>query len=105
LVYTSGAGVIGHTGGRTVTEDEPLRTPPGMTWRRDLELAVLEAGGIVIQPSFVYGRAGGDILGALIRDTIARGYACYAEPGDNPMPAVHVDDLGRGYTLALQHAG
>jgi nucleoside-diphosphate-sugar epimerase len=104
LIYTSGAGVVGDTGGRAVPEDEPLHTPAGMAWRRELELDVLDAGGIVIRPSFVYGRAGGDILRALIGDAIARGYACYAEPGDNALPVVHIDDLGQGYALALEHA-
>ena len=104
LIYTSGTAVLGDTGGRVVTEDEHPRTPPGMTWRRDLELTVLEAGGMVIRPSLVYGRGGGGLLGMLIRDASARGYACYAEPGDNPLPVVHIDDLGQAYTLALQHA-
>ncbi len=100
----AGAGVIGDTSGRAVSEDEPLHTPAGMAWRRELELDVLDAGGIVIRPSFVYGRASGDILRALIGDAIARGYACYAEPGDNALPVVHIDDLGQGYALALEHA-
>lgn len=103
LVYTSGAGVIGDTAGEAVTEDQPLHTPPGMAWRRDLEVAVLGCGGIVLRPAFVYGHAGG-ILTALVQDASARGYACYGEPGDNPLPVVHVDDLGRGYLHALEHA-
>jgi nucleoside-diphosphate-sugar epimerase len=103
LIYTSGTSVVGDTGGRAATEDEPLDTPPGMTWRRDLELTVLEAGGTVIRPSLGYGRGGG-LLEALIRDASMRGYACYAEPGDNLLTAVHIDDLGQAYTLALQHA-
>jgi nucleoside-diphosphate-sugar epimerase len=102
FVYTSDAGVIGDTG-EAVTEDQPLRTPPGLAWRRRLETAVLECGGIVIRPALVYGRAGG-ILAALVRDAIARGYACYGEPGNNTLATVHVDDLGRCYAQALVHA-
>ena len=44
LIYTSGIGVVGETGSRTVTEDDPVSTPPGMTWRRDLEMQVLGTG-------------------------------------------------------------
>ncbi len=104
LVYTSGIGVVGDTEGKAVTEDEPLHTPPGLTWRRELELAALEFGGIAIRPAFVYGGGGGAILVTLIRDAVARGYACYAEPGTNAWPNVHVDDLGRGYVQALEKA-
>jgi len=104
LIYTSGIGVVGDTDGASVTEDSPLHTPPALTWRRELEVTVIEAGGVVIRPAFVYGRAGGDILVTLIRDAAARGAAYYAAPGDNVWPNVHVDDLGRAYALALEHA-
>lgn len=103
MIYTSGAGVIGETGDRAATEDDPPHPPPGMVWRRELELAVLHAGGIALRPAFVYGHAQG-ILEALVRDARARGHACYAEPGDNIIPTVHVDDLGQAYALALERA-
>jgi nucleoside-diphosphate-sugar epimerase len=104
LIYTSGAGVIGDTGGQPVTEDAPPRPSPRMLWRRELELAVLDADGVVIRPAFAYGRAGGDLLRALITDAIARGRACYAEPGTNPWPNVHVDDLAAAFAAALDRA-
>jgi nucleoside-diphosphate-sugar epimerase len=104
LIYTSGAGVIGDTGRQPITEETPPRPSPRMLWRRELELAVLEAEGVVIRPAFVFGRGGGDILRALISDAMTRGHACYAEPGTNPWPNVHVDDLAEAFAGALQRA-
>jgi nucleoside-diphosphate-sugar epimerase len=104
LIYTSGAGVIGDTGGQPATEEMSPRPSPRMVWRRELELAVIEVEGVVIRPAFVYGRAGGDILRALIADAIARGHACYAEPGTNPWPNVHVDDLAEAFAVAVERA-
>jgi nucleoside-diphosphate-sugar epimerase len=104
LIYTSGAGVMGDTGGRPVTEEVPPRPSPRMLWRRELELAVLAAEGVVIRPAFAYGRAGGDLLRGLITDAMARGHACYAEPGTNPWPNVHLDDLAAAFAAALERA-
>lgn len=104
LCYTSGISVVGDSGGAVVDEDTPLRTPPGMQWRRDLELAVLAAGGIVLRPVFVHGRGEGDILRSLIRHAVETGASRYPAPGDNPWPTVHVDDLGRAFALAIESA-
>jgi nucleoside-diphosphate-sugar epimerase len=104
LCYTSGISVVGDAEGTVVDEDTPLRTPPRMQWRRDLELAVLDAGGIVLRPVFVHGRGEGDILRSLLRRAGERRESLYPAPGDKPWSTVHVDDLGTAFALALEGA-
>jgi len=76
--YTSGLGIVGDTGDRIVTEDDPVDPPPAMAWRRGLELDTLRAdNGIVIRPPLVYGRGGGLVLTGLVRAAVAAGAARY----------------------------
>ena len=102
LVYTSGIGVVGDTGAVVVDEVADPVTPPAMAWRRALEQRVLARGGIVVRPAFVYGRAGSDILRALIASAVERHGLVYADDGQNAWPNVHVDDLGEVYVLAIE---
>jgi nucleoside-diphosphate-sugar epimerase len=105
FLYTSGLGVVGDTAGRRVTEDTEADPPPGLRWRRDLELTALAlAHGIVIRPPMVYGDGGGVVFKMMIRTARERGGAAYVAPGDNTWPNVHVDDLARAYVLALARA-
>jgi nucleoside-diphosphate-sugar epimerase len=104
LLYTSGISVVGVPAGGVIDDDTPPDPPPVMRWRRDLELAVLAAGGVVLRPVLVHGRGSGDILVALLRSAVERGEAAYPAPGDAPWPTVHVDDLGRAFALALERA-
>jgi nucleoside-diphosphate-sugar epimerase len=105
LLYTSGAGVVGPTGPDPVGEDGPLRTPAAMQWRRDLEERVVDAGGIVVRPAFVYGHAGGDVLRALLAAAVQRRASLYPAPGNHAWPNVHVDDLAHLYLLAAAGPG
>jgi nucleoside-diphosphate-sugar epimerase len=100
LLYTSGAGVVGPTGPEPVGEDAPLRTPAAMQWRRDLEEVVVDAGGIVVRPAFVYGHAGGYVLRALLAVAVQRRASLYPAPGNHSWPNVHVDDLADLYLRA-----
>jgi nucleoside-diphosphate-sugar epimerase len=102
LVYTSGLGVAGGTGDTVADEVAAPRTPPAMMWRRDLEQSVLARGGVVVRPAFVYGRAGNDILGALITSALEQRRLVYADDGQNVWPNVHVDDLCQVYVLAIE---
>jgi nucleoside-diphosphate-sugar epimerase len=104
FVYTSGIGVVGTTA-FAVDEDGPYETPSGMRWRRELELAAVESGGVVVRPAFVYGRGGSDVLRSLILAARRRGASLYPVPGDQPWPNVHVDDLARAYLLAAKGPG
>jgi nucleoside-diphosphate-sugar epimerase len=100
LVYTSGIGVLGDSGGRVVDEESPGDTPPGMRWRRDLEDVVCHAGGTALRPGLVFGHGGNEILRTLIRVARRRG-AAYVAPGESHWPNVHVDNLAEAYLLAL----
>ncbi|HEX5115139.1 MAG TPA: NAD-dependent epimerase/dehydratase family protein [Pseudonocardiaceae bacterium] len=102
LVYTSGIGVAGDTGDVVLDEVTVPMTPPAMMWRRDLERSVLARSGVVVRPAFVYGRAGSDILGALITSALDNHCLVYADDGRNVWPNVHVDDLGEIYVLAIE---
>jgi nucleoside-diphosphate-sugar epimerase len=105
LLYTSGLGVVGDTGHRTVDEETAFTPPPHMVWRRQLERQVLaSAHGVVVRPPLVYGRGGGHVLETMIRTAWERGRAVYPDPGTNAWPNVHVDDLGHAYALALERS-
>jgi nucleoside-diphosphate-sugar epimerase len=103
VLYTSGLGVLGETGGEPADEYAP--TAAAMQWRVELEDEVRTAGGVALRPGLVYGHGGGDILTGLIAAAREFGRAAYAAPGaDRPWPNVHVDDLGTAYALAVTSA-
>jgi nucleoside-diphosphate-sugar epimerase len=102
LLYTSGIGVVGDTGPVVVDETANPKTPPSMGWRRALEQRVLAYRGVVVRPAFVYGRAGGDILPAMIASAVEHRTVVYADDGQNVWPNVHVDDLGDVYVMAIE---
>lgn len=104
VIYTSGIGVLGDSGGALLDEDSPIDTPTGMVWRAELEQQVRHAGGIVLRPGLVYGHGGNPILHTLIRVARERGAASYLGDGNSHWPNVHVDDLAHAYVLALAHA-
>lgn len=105
IIYTSGLGVVGETGSRPVTDADPVHPPPGMAWRRALELDTMRAAhGVVIRPPLVYGHASGLVLTGLIEAALAAGASHYPLPGDNSWPNVHVDDLAEAFALALSAA-
>jgi nucleoside-diphosphate-sugar epimerase len=101
FVYTSGLGVVGDSDSPAGDDDEPA-TPPAMAWRRALELKVVNAGGIVVRPAFVYGNGEGAILRGLIAYAAKNGRAVYAGDGGNAWPNVHLDDLGEAYALVIE---
>jgi nucleoside-diphosphate-sugar epimerase len=101
FVYTSGLGVVGDSVRPAGDDDEPT-TPPAMAWRRALELKVINAGGIVVRPAFVYGNGEGAILRGLIAYAAKNGRAVYAGDGGNAWPNVHLDDLGEAYALVIE---
>jgi nucleoside-diphosphate-sugar epimerase len=105
FLYTSGIGVVGDTGDRPVGEDDPVHPPAGMRWRRELELATLDAPhGLVLRPGLVYGRAGGLVVTGMINAAIRSGVSRYVLPGVTSWPNVHIDDVGELAALALEAA-
>ena len=108
FVYTSGAWVIGDTGGRVMDETAPLNPIPLVAWRVGVEKVVLASDtnnvrGIVIRPAIVYGRALG-VPSMFVQSANETGAARYIGAGENHWPTVHVEDLAELYVLALEKA-
>jgi nucleoside-diphosphate-sugar epimerase len=102
VVYTSGIGVLaGGPAGRPVAEDYTPSPDAPLAWRYELERLVTDAGGRVVRPALVYGRAGNRILTDLTAQAAARGAAGYVGDGDGALPAVHLDDLADAYARVV----
>jgi nucleoside-diphosphate-sugar epimerase len=100
VVYTSGvwlygsnAAVVDETGAAARAELAP--------WRAGHEKKVLAAGGLVLRPGCVYGRAGG-LTGFWFGGALERGAAPIAGDGSNYWATIHVDDCAQLYALALE---
>lgn len=103
LLYTSGIYILGDTGDRPATEDDPVKPATIVEWRVPLEAWLREAAErgvrtVVIRPGVVYGRSGG------LPAAMGRGDLPVIGEGSNRWPVVHVDDLGRLYAAALLRA-
>ncbi len=108
FLYTSGAWVMGDTGGKSVDETAPLHPPPLFAWRAGVEKTVLSGANrgvrsIVIRPAMVYGRGGG-VVAMMVKSARENGLARYVGRGENHWTMVHVDDLADLYVLALEKA-
>lgn len=113
LIYTSGAWVMGDTGGRLADEDDPLRPTASLSWRPSVEEFVLRegvAGGmrpVVVRPALVYGGSRGEVEG-MVETARESGYVRYvARPGaDAHWTLVHRKDVGclYGRILGLEEA-
>ncbi len=108
FLYTSGAWVIGNTGGRLAGEMFPLRPPPLVAWRPAIERMVLDAAGrkvcgVVIRPVTVYGRGGGAVA-TMIASAREQGVLRIIGAGDNHWSFVHIDDLADLYVRAMERS-
>jgi nucleoside-diphosphate-sugar epimerase len=108
FLYTSGCWYYGATGDRIADENAPANPPPANAARPGLERIVLDSAArgvraIVVRPGDVFGEGRG--LPAMFGDAARqRGVARTVGDGSNRWPVIHVDDLGRLYTLALEAA-
>jgi nucleoside-diphosphate-sugar epimerase len=108
FVYTSGTAVVGETGSAAASEDAPIDPAGPVAWRAAHEALVTGAAergvrGIVIRPSLVYGRGGGNVRRDVERAR-GDGGARFVGDGRNRWSTVHVDDLADLYVLALEKA-
>ncbi len=103
FLYTSGIWVLGDTRGEVYDEASPLNPVPLVAWRPDAERLALDAGGSVIRPAVVYGRAGG-LVSMFVNSAREFGAARYIGDGENRWPLVQVEDLAELYVLALEKA-
>ena len=111
FVYTSGAWVVGDTGGETLGDDAPTDLPAAIVaWRVDHERRVLAAASdmrttAVVRPGHVYGRGGGPTA-RMFATAARKGSAEYTGDGRNLWSNIHVDDLARLYRIVVeQRAG
>lgn len=102
FLYTSGAWVLGDTGGRVADERSPRAPVALVAWRGPLEEEVLAARGvrgIVVRPGVVFGEGGG------IPGMLGRGDLPVIGDGTQRWSLVHVRDLAALYVQALAAPG
>ena len=107
VIYTSGAWVHGHGGGRVVDESAPLAPLEIAKWRAvheemALDLSAHDVDVVVMRPGMVYGERRG-ILGGWFAEAHDAGTVTYPGDGSQHWAAVHRDDVAEAYALALEH--
>jgi len=100
VIYTSGVWLYGSSAS-VVDERAAVSRAELAPWRAGHEKKVLEAGGLVIRPGCVYGRAGG-LTGFWFGSALERGAAAMAGDGANHWATIHVEDCAQLYALALE---
>lgn len=108
IAYTSGVWIYGSTGDAPAGEDAPHFPATLVARRPELERIVLASAhegvlATVVRPGIVYGRNGG-IPEMFVTSARERGAATIVGDGTNHWPAIHVDDLGELFALALERA-
>jgi nucleoside-diphosphate-sugar epimerase len=108
LIVTSSSAVLGDTRSNEADEDYPFGENSPRKFRGESERDVLQLSskgirGIVLRlPLFVYGRGGSSFVPFVISQAKAENSANYAEPGEQKVSAVHVEDAAELYLLALE---
>ncbi|MBI3805479.1 MAG: NAD-dependent epimerase/dehydratase family protein [Nitrospirae bacterium] len=109
FIYTSGAWVLGDTGGRFVDESATTdQAAPIVAWRPAVERMVLESAGrgvtpCIVRPGLVYGGAGG-LLAMLMASAEKEKAVRIVGEGRNHWPLVHRDDLADLYVRCVERA-
>lgn len=111
LLFLSGSGVLlQRTGGAwsqdSFAEHEPFTVEPLAAFRKAAEETVLAAAAaglraMVIRPGLIWGPGDHGHLPMIRRSVAVTGSACYIGPGLNTYSHVHIDDVTRLFTLAL----
>lgn len=104
IVYLSSTGVYGHGEQRRADEDTPIApdTPLSRS-RAQAERMVLDAGGLVLRPRFVYGRGDRAVIPRLIR--VVRKLPLLVDGGRAELSFVYAPDLARVVALLLGAEG
>lgn len=113
LVFLSGSGVLmqrtaGAWSPDVFAERDPFTTEPLAAYRKAAEDAVLAAAGdgvrsLVLRPGLIWGPGDHGHVSMIYRSVAATGAASYVGPGLNTYSHVHIDDVIRLFTLALDH--
>ncbi|WP_067510154.1 NAD-dependent epimerase/dehydratase family protein [Actinoplanes sp. TFC3] len=112
LIFLSGSGVLlQRTGGDwsqdTFAEHDPFIVEPLAESRKAAEDTVLgaAAGGLramVIRPGLIWGPGDHGHVSMIYQSVAATGSACYVGPGLNTYGHVHIADVTRLFTVALE---
>jgi nucleoside-diphosphate-sugar epimerase len=111
FIFTSGTGVLaqrtdGYWSEDSFAEDEPFVPYKHLARRLETEALVRSASergvrGMVIRPPSIWGNGGSHMLQYFYDSVVRTGAVCYLAPGLNLYSNVHVEDLARVYSLAL----
>lgn len=112
LLFVSGSGVMiertgGSWSGSSFAEDEAFVTEPLAEGRRAAERAVLAAAdagvrSIVVRPGMIWGPGDHGLVPMIYRSVATTGSACFVGEGRNTYAEVHVEDVVRLVTDALE---
>lgn len=105
FLYTSGIWVLGDTDGALADETSTPRPPALVGWRPEVEGIVTDAhrrghSAWVVRPGVVWGGSGG--LLAMMASSLEGDAVRVVGDGENRVPMIHREDLGRLYVRALE---
>lgn len=113
LIFLSGNGVlVQRTAGAwspdVFAEDDPFTPEPLAAYRKTAEDTVLAAArdglrAMVIRPGLIWGPGDHGHVSMVYRSVAATGAACYIGEGLNTYSHVHIDDVTRLFSLALEN--
>jgi nucleoside-diphosphate-sugar epimerase len=111
FIFTSGTSLMSiPTQGRWIednfAEDEPFVPRRQIAPRLEIENMVREAGkngcrAMVMRPPLIWGNGGSKIISDLYHSYRVTGSVCYIGEGLNVYSNVHVEDLAKAYSLAI----
>ena len=112
FIMTSGTGVLsqrtdGDWSEDSFAEDDPFVPSKYIGARLDTENVVRAAPAhgvraMVVRPPLIWGNGGCPVIGQLYQSAAATGAVCYLGRGLNLYSNVHVEDLVRVYSLAVE---
>ncbi|MFE1795962.1 NAD-dependent epimerase/dehydratase family protein [Streptomyces sp. NPDC059517] len=112
FVFLSGTGVlVQRTAGAwspdVFAEDDPFTPEPLAAYRKAAEDTVMAAAGnglrsMVIRPGLIWGPGDHGHVSMVYRSVAATGAACYVGEGLSTYSHVHIDDVTRLFSLALE---
>lgn len=110
LIVTSSSAILGDTRDNEADEDYPFGENSPRKFRGESERDVLQLSskgirGVILRlPLFVYGRGGSSFVPFVINQAKSENSANYVETGEQKVSAVHVEDVGDIYLLALENS-
>ncbi|MFJ9351158.1 NAD-dependent epimerase/dehydratase family protein [Streptomyces sp. NPDC101237] len=112
LIFLSGSGVLmqrtaGAWSPDVFAEQDPFTPEPLAEFRKAAEDTVLAAAGngvhaMVVRPGLIWGPEDHGHIPMIYRSVAVSGAACYVGQGLNTYSHVHIDDVTRLFTLALE---